>query len=147
MIGYEKEDFPCRPDKAEEFRSLWDAHGIEVKGKPLCLSFSGYARIEDDGRLIWIVARDEGVPVGYSCHWWYQSLHFDQRVGHDDLWFVAPSHRGRGIGRNVKKIGHAELRMAGAVETEDMIRISYEHPRLMSGLGFEVRGTWWMKKL
>lgn len=128
------------------FRELWDLHGCEVRGEPLALDHHRYQDIERDGRLIWVVAREQGLPIAYSGHFWYKSLHFDERLGHDDLWFVAPAYRGLGIGRKVKEMGHAALKKAGCVATEDLIRANYDHPHLMADLGFKAWGTRWRKE-
>jgi GNAT superfamily N-acetyltransferase len=124
------------------------AHGIEVRGKPLQLDFSRYEQIERDGRLICVVARDDdGVPHGYSWHYWYKSLHFSERVGHDDLWYVTPEHRNKGVGMELRRKGLDWLKRAGAVETSDMIREHGVWPGTMTALGYERRGNWWIHKL
>src|SRR5260370_6048057 len=120
-----QEKFPL-PAEREVFVPLWDAHGDEVRNKPFDLDFDRYEQIEREGWLIWVVARP-GIgeePVGYSCHWSFKSMHWRERVGHDDLWFVQHGWRGRGIGRRLKEIGLEALRAAGVVRTEDLIRVS-----------------------
>lgn len=143
-----REKFPqaTSPDRAL-FQPLWDAHGIEVRSEPLALDFRRYAQIEREDRLICIVARDGGLPVGYSWHWWYKSLHFDERCGHDDLWYVLPAYRKTGLGRELREMGLAALKNAGAVMTSDVIRNAGTHPSLMSQMGYASHGTWWKKTL
>jgi len=144
IIGREK--FPSLEERVK-FQPLWDDHGIEVRGTPLKLDFSRYEKIEMEGRMICIIARDRGVPIGYSWHYSYQSLHFDERIGHDDLWYVNPAYRGDGIGQRLRMMGVAALKDAGAVTTSDFIRRAGTHPTLMTQLGYEVHGTWWRKTL
>ncbi len=141
-----REKFPTH-EQRPDFKPLWDEHGIEVRGEPLALDFRRYTKIEVEGRLICIVARDNDRPVGYSWHYWYQSLHFDERIGHDDLWYVNPAYRGDGIGQRLRMIGVATLKDAGAVTTSDFIRRAGTHPTLMTQLGYEAHGTWWRKTL
>ncbi len=145
-----QEKFPA-PAEREWFRPLWDAHGTEIRSKPFALDFSRYEQIEREGRLIWIVSRETNVldlpPIGYSCHWWYRSMHWDERVGVDDLWFVLPGYRGNGTGVLMKQLGLDLLREAGAVETSDAIRADAPVGHLMADLGYERWGTRWKKKL
>ena len=141
-----REKFPFR-ESGKPFQSLWDAHGIEIRGEPLKLDFVRYAQIEREGRMICIVARDGDRPVGYSFHYWYKSLHFDEREGHDDLWYVLPAYRKDGIGQRLRMMGMAALKDAGAVSTSDFIRNAGTHPTLMTQLGYDTHGIWWRKTL
>jgi len=143
MITIGREKLPTKPD----FWPLWDAHGVEVRGRPLQLDYQRYAKIEAEGRLICIVARDGDRPVGYSWHYWYKSLHFDEREGHDDLWYVDKAYRGQGIGQRLRMMGVAALKDAGAVSTSDFIRNAGTHPALMTQLGYTAHGIWWKKSL
>jgi hypothetical protein len=142
-----RENFPTTAERPA-FEPLWRAHGIEVRGKPFELDFARYEQIERDGRLICVVARaDDGVPAGYSWHWWYKCLHFGNRVGHDDLWYVKPLYRGQSIGFMTRHLGLDLLREAGAVETTDFIREGGVSLKIMHDLEYERRGNWWTRKL
>lgn len=144
---YSQEKFPV-PAQREPFMSLWAEHGMEVRGQPLDLNFARYEQIEREKRLIWIVAYCRpGKPVGYSCHWWYDSIHFKERWGHDDLWFVTKGWRGLDIGRTLKHKGLDALRAAGAVMTEDLIRAAAPIDKLMGEMGYQQWGTRWTKRL
>jgi len=74
-------------------------------------------------------------------------LHFDERVAADDLWFVRKDYRGSGVGKTVKLMCHTELKKQGVVKICDTIRAAYNHPGLMSDLGFELWGYRWLKTL
>lgn len=142
-----REKFPTAAERIT-FAPLWIAHGIEVRGRPLELDFARYEQIERDGRLVCVTARDmDGRPVGYSWHYWYASLHFSQRTGHDDLWYVDRGYRMGGIGMAMRRMGLDLLREAGAVETSDFIREGGVWPGTMTALGYERRGSWWERKL
>jgi hypothetical protein len=149
-VTYAKETFPqlgSGPNTGTEFSELFQAHGIEVRGKPFDLDFRRYHQIETEGRLVWIVARSGGVPIGYACSFWYRDLHFDERVAADDLWFVHKDYRCKGIGESLKERCHADLKSQGVVKIYDTIRAAYNHPGLMSDLGFEFWGHRWRKTL
>jgi GNAT superfamily N-acetyltransferase len=145
-----QEKFPS-PGGVEEFKPLWDAHGVEIRGKPFVLNLDRYREIEGQGRLVWIVARETNLPdlppVGYSCHWHYHSMHWDERVGVDDLWFVLPGWRGNGIGSRMKQMGLDLLREAGAVETSDTVRFAANVDYPLGNLGYKPWGTRFKKAL
>lgn len=130
-----------------EFNELFDAHGMEVRGKPFKLDYRRYVELEREGRLIFIVARRFSVLIGYSCGHWYRDMNFNERVGHDGLWFVHPEFRGQGIGQRLKLAMHAQLAKAGAVVVYDHIRNAYNHPKLMADIGYEIWGSRWAKRL
>jgi hypothetical protein len=115
----------------------------------MVLACGRYRQIEAEGRLIWIVSREtaDGPPIGYSCHWWYLSMHWDEIVGVDDLWYVVPHFRNAGIGADMKLLGHKLLTDARATETTDSIRMAGTVPGLMVGLGFVPWGLRWKKRL
>jgi len=141
--------FETFPNKISSFSGLFSEHGREVRGESFDLDFGRYRQIEKEGRLVWVVARSKnnGIPVGYSCHYWFRDLHFDQTVGIDDLWFVARSYRQRGVGEVVKQMGHERLKYCGVTRISDTIRATFDHPNLMRSLGFEPWGTRWVRTL
>jgi GNAT superfamily N-acetyltransferase len=143
LVSYAHELFP-RP--ISECNVLFRLHGLEVRGRPFDLHFGRYEAIQAEGRLVWVVARNLAVPIGYSCHWTYHDLHFNREtVGCDDMWFVRPEWRRQGIGGFLKKMGHDRLAKLGANKTSDTIRVAFDHPNLMAGLGFERKGVKWTR--
>jgi hypothetical protein len=147
VIKYAKENFTGVVNR-DTFGHLFDAHGIEVRGKPFDLDFKRYYQIESENRLVWIVARFEGAPIGYACSFWYRDLHFNERVAADDLWYVDKAYREAGVGKTVKLMCHDELVKAGVVLIYDAIRATgFRHGTLMKELGFEPWGIRWRKEL
>lgn len=148
-VSYGREKFPSEYGPEGGFwTKVFNDHGQEVRGRNMRLHWSRYYEIERDGRLFWVVARDDetGYPLGYSCHWWYKDMHFGDIVGADDLWYVRPVARGLGIGRRVKEIGLALLQEAGAVWTRDVIRRDGPN-EMLSAMGYENWGYVWRRKL
>jgi GNAT superfamily N-acetyltransferase len=152
-IGIGREIFP---PPVSEFGPLFEAHGMEVRGKPFRLDFKQYHKIEFDGRLVWVVARvrnkydPQGYvhrAVGYSCSWWYRDMHFGERCAADDLWYVLPEYRGRGIGQRLKEAAHEILEDAGVVRIGDNVRSDGVTDHLMHELGFEYWGQRWIKTI
>jgi RimJ/RimL family protein N-acetyltransferase len=118
-----------------------------VRGKPLELDLIRYRGLQKQGRLVWIVARsDGGLPVGYSSSHWGRDLNFNEQVAWDGLWFVTPSARGVGVGTELKRLAHAELKRHGCVRVYDLIRED-AHWRLLDKIGFDIWGTRWVKEL
>ena len=130
-----------------EFRSLFDEHGLEVRGRAFELDYGRYSQLQKQGRLVWIVARADELPVGYCCSFWYRDLHYcADYAATDDLWYVMPAFRRRGIGTELKKCCHVELHRHGIRRVYDNIR-GDEHAPLMGELGYEKWATRWIKTL
>lgn len=145
-VSYEKGLFPQHCESGA-FSTMFRAHGCEVRGRPFSLNYKRFHQMEFEGRLGWFVARDRERPIGYSCHYWFRDLHFSDVTGIDDLWYVDPDWRRHGVGRQLKQLGHAWLKDAGAVTTTDTVRDRFRHPNLMAALGFEKWGMRWIKTL
>jgi Acetyltransferase (GNAT) family len=144
-VSVNREQFPLIGN--HEFDDLWVRHGIEVRGKPLDLDRQRYTSLQKQGRLVWVVGRsDFGVPVGYSCSHWGRDLNFNEQVAWDGLWFVTPSARGVGLGTELKRVAHAELKRHGCVRVYDLIRDT-EHNKLLGEVGFTLWGMRWVKEL
>lgn len=143
-VKISKESFPAPTDLFwYQWPPLWAAHGIEVRGRPLNIEPHRYRQIEIDGRLVWIVARDDaGDPIGYSCHWVYRDMAFGDTVGSDGIWYVKPEWRAKGIGVHLKKIGLQEVWDKGAVASYDLIR-RHGPDTVLLKLGYQVWGTRW----
>jgi GNAT superfamily N-acetyltransferase len=137
-----REPFPNQNDK--NFRALFEAHGQEVRGRPMLIQWGRYRELQN--RFVWIVARDitSYRVIGYSGHYFYMDLHFSDKVAADDLWYVIPAARGKGIGRRVREIGLANLKALGVTTTYDFIRDGGPD---LTKLGYEKWGTRWMKHL
>lgn len=146
-VTFLPEIFP--PPRSYEFAPLLAQHANEVRGRPFKLDYGRYDELERKGRLVWVVGRESlaNEVVGYVCAWWYRDIHFDERVGAEDLWFVLPVMRGKGIGRRLKEIEHEWLRASGCVRVYDNVRNAYDHPKLMAEMGYEIWGTRWTKML
>lgn len=137
-------DLPDSP-----FKRLFDKHAMEVAGRPFKLDYQRYYNIEIEERLVWIAAYDldDQSPIGYSGHIIYSDLHFCELMAVDDLWFVLPEFRNRGIGLSLKQMGHRILKERGCVRVWDNIRDEFDHPNLMANIGFRRKAIRWVKDL
>lgn len=143
-ISYQGETFPFAGNG--KWQSLFDAHGTEVRGRPMVINWARYRSMERDGRLVWIVARERSswIPVGYSGHYWYIDLHFCDKIAADDLWYVVPEHRGKGIGRRARQMGLDALAAMEVKTTSDLIRNGGPD---LTHFGYEPWGTRWIRQL
>lgn len=114
-IAYGREKFDPAAAEWRIILAMLNAHARELRGMETRLNIGMYSKLQEEGRLLIIGARrkDNGAPVGYSSHIWYDDLHFGLRIALDDAWFVYPNYRKRGIGKKLREVALAELRKIG----------------------------------
>lgn len=148
QITYQREDF--NPDASDWKRQqqLFDAHAMELRGLMSDLDLDQYARIQNQGRLVWITARDvDRLLVGYSMHFWHRHLHFNIRVAQDDAIYVVPELRKLGIGRKLRELAIEELKNAGVKIVYGRLKVAHPHDDSMESLGFVPWETVYLKEL
>ena len=148
-VIFRTEPFPLVGEyRPTEFSPLFDAEGKEIRGKALLLNWRRYRQIQQDDRLAFISARlENGRPIGYASGYVYIDLHWSTRVACDDLWYVVPEWRGKGVGCMLKFYLHDDLRKRGADSVQETIRAEFDHPQLMASCGYELVGHKWSKRL
>lgn len=130
-----------------EFHPLFVGHGLEVQGRAIKPDVIRYAELERRGLLAFIAARRKGVPVGYSCHLAYRSLHWPENVGHDDFWYVLPELRGHGIGTALRREGLKWAKAAGCAYVEAVMFRDLANRALLRKLGYRRQGIRWRHDL
>ncbi len=147
-LVYQREDFnPDAPDW-ERQKSLFDAHGLELRGFKSDLDIQRYLQMQREGRLVYVTARDgNGIIQGYSSHFWHRDLHFLVRVAQDDAWYVAPEFRRLGIGRQLRLFALAELKVAGVKYAYGRLKTAHPHDESMTDLGYVPFETVWIKEI
>ena len=140
-VSFASERFPFADVVWER---IFNLHGDEVRGRAMVIDWQRYRTMELSDRLVWIVARYAGEVVAYSGHYWYFDLHFGDKIGADDLWYVKPDFRHRGIGRRVREIGLHELKAMGVTATYDLIRVGGPD---LSHMGYRIARNQCMKEL
>ena len=113
---------PARPQEAGALIALLAAqleeHAIPLAPELLAQAVEG--ALEDDGRALLLVSRDQGVPIAVA----YLSFQWTLERGGRVLWleelFVLPEHRGRGIGQRLLEaaLEVARARSCRSVELE-----------------------------
>jgi GNAT superfamily N-acetyltransferase len=103
-----------------------------------------YQFLEQNGNLLLVTARADGVLVGYflwivMTHPHYQNV----LVAEEDLHFLSPEYRshgscgeGRGYGYRMLEAARDAAIARGAQLLTVREKIGHEHPSLMAGLGF-----------
>lgn len=147
-ISYRRENFnPYAPDWQRQ-RQLMDAHAMELRGMMASPDIAQYLRLQDEGRLVIITARDrEDVMQGYSSHFWHRDLHYQIRVAQDDAWYVVPELRKQGVGRRLRELALEELRKDGVKYAYGRLKTAHPHDDSMAGLGYVPFETVFLKEL
>jgi GNAT superfamily N-acetyltransferase len=147
-ITCRREDFDPDSRDWNRQKQLFDAHAMELRGLMSDLDLEQYARIQREGRLVWVTARDVGgLMVGYSMHFWHRHLHFNIRVAQDDAIYVVPELRMLGIGRMMREIAIEELKKAGVKIVYGRLKTAHPHDDSMKGLGYVPWESVYLKEL
>ena len=140
-------------DDFDKFKELQSAHYGEVAGFKGALDrlnpdWSKYIALEKSGRLHLVKARAwNGVLVGYSAHLVHEHLHYKHvLVADDDVFFLTPTMRGRGVGKAMRAFACETLKARGVklVLARTKPHIPQSH---LPKLGYEVMETVYAKVL
>jgi len=149
-IKYVREEFNEEAPDWNRQMELCDAHAMELRGMKADLFIDQYNRIQREGRLVLIMARDmsrNDLLIGYSSHFWYRHLHFNMRIANDDAWYVVPEYRNRGIGRALREMALVYLKAAGCVGAYGRTKTEFPHDESMTDLGYDPFEMVWLKDL
>jgi len=136
-LVYQREDFDPKARDWKRQRELMDAHAMELRGMPADPDIFQYQRLQREGRLVIITARDgQGILQGYSSHFWHRDLHFNIRVAQDDGIYVVPELRKQGVGTFLRKMAIHELKKAGVQVVLGRLKVAHPHDESMTELGF-----------
>lgn len=95
---------------------------------------------------VWMIERN-GEPAGYLVVTWGFSLEFHGRDAFIDELYVAPAHRGLGLGRQAVELAEAACRSAGAWALHLEVEVTNERAHaLYRRSGFAERGLRLMTK-
>lgn len=101
-----------------DIRKLTEDHYEEVamyKDKiALAPDFETYALLEREGKLAMFTARLGGDLCGYVCFTIGNHLHYRNTImANNDLFYVSPSHRKHGVGRELLRFAEKSLKELG----------------------------------
>jgi GNAT superfamily N-acetyltransferase len=92
----------------------WDeiAWTKELSGVDIDRAF--YKRLEDQGGIVCVTARQAGALIGYAVYFLRFHPHYQGvKWAVSDIYWIAPEHRGRLLGMRLFNIAETELREAG----------------------------------
>lgn len=137
-IAYGREKMDPASPEWRVILAMLNAHAKELRGMETRLNIASYQKLQDEGKLVIIGARrkDNGAPVGYAIHIWYDDLHFGLRLALDDAWFVFPQYRRRGIGKRLREVALNELRKIGCNIALARTKVTQDHPEVLAELGY-----------
>src|SRR5215475_4398188 len=127
-----------------DFHPLFVAHGLEVQGRAIRPDVIRYAELERRKVLAFFAARRSGEAVGYSCHFAYRSLHWQETIAHDDFWYVIPELRGHGVGTALRREGLKWAKSIGCVYVEAIMFRDRANRALLRKLGYKRKGIRWV---
>ncbi len=140
-------------DDFEKFKELQGAHYKEVAGFKGVLDrlnpdWDKYLALEKSGRLHLVKARAwNDALVGYSAHMVYKHLHYKHvTVAEDDVFYLTPTMRGRGIGQKMREFAVETLRARGVRLVLARVKPHIPQPHLEK-LGYSVMETVYAKEL
>jgi GNAT superfamily N-acetyltransferase len=140
-------------DKWAELLPLLKAHRNELATHPHLMrvlpGFGKYEALENAGMLLVLVARDKlGKIVGYSGNMVYPNMHYSELVmGHNDVLYVPPEHRGGTLGLRLIKQTEGAMRLRGV---KLLLWHAKQHTKLdhmMPKLGYAVQDIMYSKEL
>lgn len=144
---------PLIGDDWDKFAMLQEAHYREVAGfraalDRLNIDKEKYIALEKSGRLHLVKARAcNGALVGYSAHLVHPHLHYAHvLVADDDVFYVTPTMRGRGVARHMREFACATLKEKGVKLVLARVKPTIPHTHLEK-LGYEVMETVYAKVL
>lgn len=138
MISFAVEPFAAA---YEELQPILIRHYHEIAlhhdRLPLAPDAAHYERLDQTGGLVVVVARKNGVPIGYVAAIIGNRLHNATVLGAlvDTIW-IAPEHRNLGVGTALFDFLEDELRRRGAVTLQCHSKVA--HPAL--GALLDMRG-------
>jgi GNAT superfamily N-acetyltransferase len=108
-----------------------------------------YLLLEQERRTLLMVAIDGADLVGFVLYHIFPHLHHKDEwlFGQSDMIGVRPSHRGKGIGRELVKRAELELRGRGCTHMVHQHRLIYPDKPLFERLGFKPVEVSYMKEL
>ena len=107
-----------------------------------------YHFLEENGNLCVVAARDEGKLIGYivmiiAPHHHYQHI----LAANDDLHFIHKDYRRGGLGSQMFKFVEEEMKKLGVKFIAMRTKVSHDHGKLFTHLGYEAMDVIYTKKL
>ena len=99
---------------------------------------SSYLRLEKEGRLLVIIAREAGEIVGYSAHVIANHPHYrNLMIAQDDLHYLVPRLRKTGVHQRMRVLALQELKRRNVQIVTARTKFGHEHDNGLRAIGFE----------
>jgi GNAT superfamily N-acetyltransferase len=139
-------------ESAPAMAPLWREHWAEIAHYDdilLAPDHAAYERCEDAGALrVWVVRQGEAI-VGYAIFFVRPHLHYAGTLyAHQDVLYVAPEHRARGLGPRL--VRHCDQALAAEGVVVVAHHVKSKHPalqRVLERQGYEVQDVILTKRL
>jgi GNAT superfamily N-acetyltransferase len=138
MVTYQAEKLS---DILEQLKSLLPVHWEEIarnKNKvPLDPDYQQYLAIERVGCLHIVTARDDGTLIGYIINFVSPHLHYKaHKFANNDILYLAPKYRGRGVGIKLIKFNETSLFAMGVSVVHIHMKLAHDFGCLLERLGY-----------
>ena len=126
------------PEASELLKLHWDEVAPYKDLFTLNPDLERYQRLEDQGSLCVITAREEGTLIGYIVMVVAPNLHYKQALcATDDIHFVHPDYRKGSLGSRLIVTAVALMKKAGVKVMFLRTKVANSHGLLFERLGFE----------
>ena len=149
MIKYEVEKITDK--NIAQVMPIFEAHREELqsfKDMKLNPDWDAYKMMQDMDRLVWLIARDEGVIVGYAVYMLSYNLHYkDFLFAIEDIFYVVNDKRGSRIGINLVKKSEEILKDRGVDVITHHAKFTNKFAPFLERLGYNKTETMLAKRI
>ena len=134
-ISFHEAHFGWLRYEAEE---LLQAHYREASVDltvPLDPNWDLYEKLEQGGLEACVVARKDGVPIGYVVYFVMPSLHYRYTVADNDIFYLDPAYRSGWLGARLFQIAELLLRERGVSQIVNRIKLHVKPGRGTRDIG------------
>lgn len=146
-MHYSREEFP---ELFEELLPLAELHYKEIAWRqsqiPLAINYPRYCTLNDTGVLLCFTAREGQKLLAYSLFFVTPHMHYlNTTWAVNDIVFVHPSVRNKGVGTHLVRYCETELRSLGAQVIVWHIKPKLDWSELLIAEGYEPGDKMWAK--
>lgn len=118
-------------------KSHWGEIATNQEFLKLDLDHAKYVRLAETNSLVVVSAREGDAMIGYavfvvSCHLHYKTV----LMAMEDVHYIHPTYRGRGIGTGMIQEAERVLRARGVKILTMRVKLKSDHGELLEDLGF-----------
>lgn len=131
------------PTEFQRFEELLKDHWQEVVANKEIMKldplFERYVARENDGGLHIVIAREDGVMVGYSVHFlcWTNMHYRNLKTAEDDVHYLVPRLRKTGIHEAMRRFALADMKAKGIQHVTARTKLAYGHDNVLHRLGYK----------